>query len=144
MQDAETEPGPGRADPIVIDPSKFDPRRPLARELEQQVGDRFTLSAVGDCVLSRPMSHYHSVLAHMRFGRRAVKEIKLYPLDLNYGKALPESGLPCLAAPAVADRILSRLQDISRPYGTEIARATEDGASIGSINGEARCTSPAR
>jgi len=45
---ASADPGP-RAD-------YFDPKRPVARELETSVPDGFRLSAVGDCILSRPMS----------------------------------------------------------------------------------------
>ncbi len=34
----------------------FDPRRPPAAELEMSVGEGFTLAAVGDCIISRPLS----------------------------------------------------------------------------------------
>jgi poly-gamma-glutamate capsule biosynthesis protein CapA/YwtB (metallophosphatase superfamily) len=34
----------------------FDPRRPLARELETRIADGFTLAAVGDLIVSRPLS----------------------------------------------------------------------------------------
>src|SRR6266508_1831445 len=34
----------------------FDPRRPPERELETSVDDGFTLAAVGDCIISRPLS----------------------------------------------------------------------------------------
>src|SRR5258706_11764678 len=36
--------------------SPFDPRRPPERELEIGVADGFTLAAVGDCIVSRPLS----------------------------------------------------------------------------------------
>src|SRR5437867_8737441 len=36
--------------------SFFDPRRPPERELELSVADGFTLAAVGDCIISRPLS----------------------------------------------------------------------------------------
>ena len=37
-------------------PGPFDPRRPPGRELLTGIADGFTLAAVGDCIISRPMS----------------------------------------------------------------------------------------
>src|SRR5256885_539212 len=34
----------------------FDPRRPPERELLTGIADGFTLAAVGDCIISRPLS----------------------------------------------------------------------------------------
>jgi poly-gamma-glutamate capsule biosynthesis protein CapA/YwtB (metallophosphatase superfamily) len=42
----------------VKDPSLFDPRRPLERELQTNVPDGFTFTAVGDLIISRPLSQY--------------------------------------------------------------------------------------
>lgn len=42
----------------VKDPSLFDPRRPLDRELQTSVPDGFTFTAVGDLIISRPLSQY--------------------------------------------------------------------------------------
>jgi poly-gamma-glutamate capsule biosynthesis protein CapA/YwtB (metallophosphatase superfamily) len=51
-----------RPDLSPSDPSprseEFDPRRPIAAELELGVSDGFSLTAAGDCIISRPMSHY--------------------------------------------------------------------------------------
>jgi poly-gamma-glutamate synthesis protein (capsule biosynthesis protein) len=44
--------------PQVKDPSLLDPRRPLDRELQTKVPDGFTFTAVGDLIISRPLSHY--------------------------------------------------------------------------------------
>ncbi len=41
-------------DPEARDP--FDPKRPPAAELELSIRDGFTLAAVGDCIISRPLS----------------------------------------------------------------------------------------
>src|ERR1700693_601427 len=46
------------ADPGIKDASKFDAKRPLARELETNVPDGFTLVTVGDCIISRPLLQY--------------------------------------------------------------------------------------
>jgi len=37
-------------------PPLFDPRRPPGRELVTDIADGFTLAAVGDCIISRPVS----------------------------------------------------------------------------------------
>lgn len=46
------------AGPAVKDSSLFDPRRPLDRELQTNVPDGFTFTAVGDLIISRPLSQY--------------------------------------------------------------------------------------
>jgi poly-gamma-glutamate synthesis protein (capsule biosynthesis protein) len=46
---------PLAADPEIIDPSRFDPVRPLARDLETHVPDGFTVVAGGDLLLTRPL-----------------------------------------------------------------------------------------
>lgn len=48
----------GAGGPQVKDPSLFDPRRPLDRELQTSVPDGFTFTAVGDLIISRPLSQY--------------------------------------------------------------------------------------
>src|SRR5881397_2682462 len=58
----ESAPAPGK-------PSSrhFDPRRPPERELLTGIADGFTLAAVGDCIISRPLS---PMLARRRLRRR--------------------------------------------------------------------------
>src|ERR1700736_1271356 len=46
------------ADPGVKRPSALDPKRPLNAELRTSVGEGFTLTAVGDLIMSRPLSQY--------------------------------------------------------------------------------------
>jgi poly-gamma-glutamate synthesis protein (capsule biosynthesis protein) len=48
----------GPADPVAKDPAQFDPRRPVARELDMEVPDGFAVSAAGDLIISRPLSQY--------------------------------------------------------------------------------------
>src|SRR5262245_514093 len=39
------------------DPGRlFDPKRPPERELDLSIADGFTLAAVGDCIISRPLA----------------------------------------------------------------------------------------
>ncbi len=48
----------GPADPVVKDASQLDPKRPIGRELQASVPDGFAISAVGDLIISRPLSQY--------------------------------------------------------------------------------------
>jgi poly-gamma-glutamate capsule biosynthesis protein CapA/YwtB (metallophosphatase superfamily) len=52
----------GPADPVMEDPGQFDPRRPIEKELEASVPDGFSAVAVGDLIISRPMSQHASQL----------------------------------------------------------------------------------
>jgi poly-gamma-glutamate capsule biosynthesis protein CapA/YwtB (metallophosphatase superfamily) len=64
---------------------------------------------------------YESVVAVSRFDRGQLSEIRLHPVDLNYAARGANRGVPRAAAPAVAQKILERLQRLSQPYGTTIA-----------------------
>jgi poly-gamma-glutamate synthesis protein (capsule biosynthesis protein) len=48
----------GPADPVVKDASRLDPKRPIERELQASVPDGFAAAAVGDLIISRPLSQY--------------------------------------------------------------------------------------
>jgi poly-gamma-glutamate synthesis protein (capsule biosynthesis protein) len=48
----------GPADPVVKDPSRLDPKRPIEKELQASVPDGFSTIAVGDLIISRPLSQY--------------------------------------------------------------------------------------
>src|SRR5262245_4334708 len=60
------EPADG-ADPGVRDAAEFDPRRPPAAELAMEVADGFSIAAVGDLIISRPLSQQAQALP--RFGK---------------------------------------------------------------------------
>jgi poly-gamma-glutamate capsule biosynthesis protein CapA/YwtB (metallophosphatase superfamily) len=49
-----------QTDTAIKDPSQLDPHRPLAAELRTNVPDGFTVSAVGDLIIARPLSQYAS------------------------------------------------------------------------------------
>jgi poly-gamma-glutamate capsule biosynthesis protein CapA/YwtB (metallophosphatase superfamily) len=55
---AAQQPAFGPGDPLVRDPARFDPRRPVARELALHVPDGFDVAVVGDLIISRPLSQY--------------------------------------------------------------------------------------
>ena len=48
----------GPADPGIKDSTQFDAVRPLSQEMSAHVPDGFTLVAVGDLIISRPLSQY--------------------------------------------------------------------------------------
>jgi len=63
---------------------------------------------------------FQTIVAVARFDQKGVAEIRLYPVDLGYGKVLRESGTPRMASPETATKMLTRLQKISAPYDTRI------------------------
>ncbi len=63
---------------------------------------------------------YESVVAVSRFENGKVAEIRLYPVTLGAMRRAADRGVPKMASPAEAHRILARLQRLSAPYGTKI------------------------
>jgi poly-gamma-glutamate capsule biosynthesis protein CapA/YwtB (metallophosphatase superfamily) len=70
----------GAADPVIKDSQRFDPRRPIRRELQTDVPNGFTVGAVGDLIISRPLSQYSERLP----GFKSVLEV-LRGSDVMYG-----------------------------------------------------------
>ncbi len=86
------------ADPGVKRPSALDPKRPLNAELRTSVGEGFTLTAVGDLIMSRPLSQYaarepgvKSVLGILTSGDALYGNMETSILDLRYFKGYPYS-----------------------------------------------------
>jgi poly-gamma-glutamate capsule biosynthesis protein CapA/YwtB (metallophosphatase superfamily) len=50
--------GYGPADPLPKGAAGFDPKRPIAQEMQTHVPDGFTVAAVGDMIISRPLFQY--------------------------------------------------------------------------------------
>jgi poly-gamma-glutamate synthesis protein (capsule biosynthesis protein) len=48
----------GPADPVVKDLRHFDAKRPISQEMQMDVPDGFTVGAVGDLIISRPLRQY--------------------------------------------------------------------------------------
>ena len=65
---------------------------------------------------------FDAVLAQSRFVGGKLAELKLYPVDLGYGRKLTESGTPRRAGPDQSQRILRTLQELSTPFGTKIVQ----------------------
>jgi poly-gamma-glutamate capsule biosynthesis protein CapA/YwtB (metallophosphatase superfamily) len=70
----------GAADPVIKDPRHFDAKRPIQRELQTDVPNGFTVGAVGDLIISRPLSQYSERLP----GFKSVVEL-LHGSDVLYG-----------------------------------------------------------
>ncbi|MGO4139543.1 CapA family protein, partial [Rhizobium brockwellii] len=63
---------------------------------------------------------YESVIAVSRFEDNRLAELRLYPIELGHARRFANRGVPRLAVGQQASRILERLQELSKPYGTEI------------------------
>ncbi|MFQ6038154.1 MAG: CapA family protein [Candidatus Aminicenantales bacterium] len=95
---------------------KIDPLRSDPGDFYKYIGSYF-----GDKEI-----YWTSVVPRIVFSDRKVKEIRLYPITLNPGASRGGPlGRPMLAEKEMAERILKRLQTLSRPYGTVIE--TQDG-----------------
>jgi poly-gamma-glutamate capsule biosynthesis protein CapA/YwtB (metallophosphatase superfamily) len=64
---------------------------------------------------------FESVIASSRFNNQGqLAEIRLYPVELNWGTRDADRGIPRIATSDVAKRILNRLQALSKSFGTQI------------------------
>ena len=75
-------------------------------------------AAMGEGFNNQP--NFESVITASRFEDGRVSEIRLYPIELRQENRLANRGVPRLAPPETADRILERLQELSAPFGTDI------------------------
>jgi poly-gamma-glutamate capsule biosynthesis protein CapA/YwtB (metallophosphatase superfamily) len=63
---------------------------------------------------------WQAVLPVCQFREKKLHEVKLYPVDLGYGRPIPQRGRPMLAEGKVAQEILAWLRDLSKPFGTRV------------------------
>lgn len=65
---------------------------------------------------------FESVVALCCYKRNGhLKEVRLHPIELHHeGARDADRGIPRIAPPGIGQRILARLQELSRPFGTEI------------------------
>ncbi len=63
---------------------------------------------------------WRSVVAVCTSEAHALKEITLYPIDMGFGRPIPQRGRPVLAQGHVASETLEWLQEVSKPFGTAI------------------------
>jgi poly-gamma-glutamate capsule biosynthesis protein CapA/YwtB (metallophosphatase superfamily) len=151
------------ANPIVKKPSAIDTRRPLGAELEMGVADGFTLTTVGDLIISRPLSQYAArdpgfkeVLDILRSGDALYGNMETPILDMRTFKGYPYSyagDWTLSALPPVAKDLrsmgfdfVSRANNHAEDWGIEGMRETSHWldnagivwAGIGENRGQAR------
>lgn len=61
-----------------------------------------------------------AILAVVRFDRRALVSVTIYPIDTGYGRSITMMGVPRLAHGAAAQKILRRIARLSREFGTAL------------------------
>ena len=71
--------------------------------------------------------NYESVVAVSRFDKGQLQEVRIYPVWGRQDGPLSRRGLPMTAPPAIAQRILQRLQKLSEPLGTRMAIEGNEG-----------------
>ena len=76
---------------------------------------------------SNPLK-YESIVAVSEFAGGRLSQVRLYPTDLGHDERMAHRGVPRLASPKVARRVLNRLRKLSEPFGTTID--IEDGVGI--------------
>lgn len=76
--------------------------------------------------------NYESVIALSQFNGGELQEVRLYPIWARQDGPISQRGIPMIAPPEIAQRILLRLQDLSRPLGTTIA--IEDNVGVIHVN----------
>ena len=130
-----------RAEPGIKDLSKFDPRRPLIRELQTSVQDGFRLVAVGDCIISRSLSQYAIREPGFAQSIRILKEgdvtygnLETSVIDMRTFTGSPYTGIddvPLVADPSVAKdlvtmgfNMMSRANNHALDWGIEGLRET--------------------
>ncbi len=129
------------ANPEIRDTSHFDPNRPLPRELETSIRDGFTFVAVGDCIISRPMSQYAeretefaAVVKILQQADATYGNMETTILDLRAFRGYPYSGpddVTLVADPGVAKDLakmgfdlVSRANNHALDWGVEGMRET--------------------
>jgi len=70
---------------------------------------------------------FETVLPIVRFDGGRLVEVALHPIDLGNGDPLTLSGIPRLAGPEQANRILNRIRDASAAFGCDHVIEIRDG-----------------
>jgi poly-gamma-glutamate capsule biosynthesis protein CapA/YwtB (metallophosphatase superfamily) len=73
------------------------------------------------------MESMESVVCEASFHDGVLVEVRIYPIDFGHGLPMSQQGAPRLATGEVAQRILTRMQRLSKPLGTDIAIQDDTG-----------------
>ena len=64
---------------------------------------------------------FESIIAINEYAGGKLKEVRIHPVEARYDETkLAQRGIPRIAPPEIAQRILRRLQELSAPLGTDI------------------------
>lgn len=89
---------------------------------DQTPGDYLdTRSGGGTRAFASDPVFWQSVVAVCNYAGGGLKEIMLYPIDLGYARPIAQRGRPVMAEGQIAQQTLKWLQEVSKPYGTEIS-----------------------
>jgi poly-gamma-glutamate synthesis protein (capsule biosynthesis protein) len=65
--------------------------------------------------------NWQSGMHRVKFEGGKLREIRIFPVDVGYGKPRWQQGRPVLADGEVAQEILERYQRLSKPFGTNVS-----------------------
>jgi poly-gamma-glutamate synthesis protein (capsule biosynthesis protein) len=71
---------------------------------------------------------WESVVPVCNYEKGALRDIQLYPIDLGFGRPIPQRGRPMRATGQRAEEILDTLRTLSEPMGTKIS--VENGVGV--------------
>ena len=66
-------------------------------------------------------AYWENMFAVCRFDKKALKEIKIFPIEQGFGRPRPQRGRPLLAEGEIAKRVLERVTRLSKRYGTNVS-----------------------
>lgn len=66
-------------------------------------------------------AYWESVVAAWEFADNGLQSIRLYPVDLGFGRPRAQRGRPALAEEPLARQIISRMDALCRPVGTRVS-----------------------
>lgn len=70
--------------------------------------------------INHDREYFESIIAVSYFDEGELTEVRLYPIDLKFDGPFVDIGTPHLAEGELATKILTHLQEVSEPFGTEI------------------------
>ncbi len=65
-------------------------------------------------------AQWEQLFAVCDFAAEGLKEIRLYPIELGFGRPLSQRGRPLIAEPEAGRRIIERVARLSQRYGTAV------------------------
>jgi len=81
---------------------------------------------VRPAVAGGTLTMWESIFATTKWEGGRLKEVRIYPIDLNAAGAKPK-GVPSFASPELAKKILEEVRAASKPFGTNVVIEGEVG-----------------